>query len=321
MKKSKQLASLALAVVTLAGTSAFAESRHSNETRSRGEARSTVRRSGTPARSEVTVEARRGDSSSSNRSVERRRSTSTGTSTRRSEGRTPQGMTDRSAERRNEGRNDDRRADRSNDSRYRNRDRSESANRDRNRADRNRSGDRYRNDGRFENDHRYRNDHRGRNDHRYGNRQPYHHRGRVSRYQRYGSGYRVWIAGAPYPFFVPLSHWHRDRFRVGLVVSLGGYYNPLGYYDYWDGYRDGYYNSGYQAYSQADFAGVVESVDYRRDSFVVRNEETGNFITVVLRDRDERLPRVGDYIAVRGDWTTRGYFRAYDVDFLDYDRY
>lgn len=136
----------------------------------------------------------------------------------------------------------------------------------------------------------------------------------------------MWVHGAPYPFFVPYSSWHADRFRVGLWVTLGGYYNPLGYYDYWDGYRDGYYNSGsyndgYRALSDADLRGVVESVDDRRDSFVVRNDDTGNFITVVLRDRNEQLPRPGDYVALRGDWTTRGYFRAYDIDFLEYEQY
>lgn len=287
MRKSKQLASLTLAVMALAGTSAFAESRHSNETRSRGEARGTIRRGGTPSGSRVTVEGRRGDSSR-NRSDERRRS---------------------------EGRTYERRADRNNDSRSRNESRSES---------RYRSSDRYRNDGRFENDGRFRNDgryDRGRSRSNYGDRKPYYAHGRVSRCERYGGGYRVWIYGAPYPFYVPLAHWHHDRFRVGLTIGLGGYYNPLGYYDYWTGYSDSYYNSGYRAHSEADFRGVVESVDYRRDSFVVRNDDTGNFITVVLRDERERLPRPGDYVAVRGDWTTRGYFRAYDVDFLDYDRY
>ena len=319
MRKSKQLASLTLAVMTLAGTSAFAESRHSNETRSRGEARGTVRRGGTPAGSRVTVEGRRGDSSR-NRSVERRREGAHDVE-RRQEGRT---VERRSVERRSEGRRSEgrgsegrtyeRRADRNNDSRYRN----EHAQRSRNR-----SSDRYRNDGRFENDGRFRNDGATTAIAELALRQsPAVPRdGRVSRYERYGGGYRVWIHGAPYPFYVPLAYWHHDRFRVGLTISLGGYYNPLGYYDYWDGYRDGSYNSGYRAHSEADFRGVVESVDHRRDSFVVRNDDTGNFITVVLRDEREALPRAGDYVAVRGDWTTRGYFRAYDVDFLDNDRY
>ena len=299
MRKSKQLASLTLAVFALAGTSAFAESRHSNETRSRGEARGTVRRGGTPSGSRVTVEGRRGDNSR-NRSVERR-----STERRSSEGRS---VERRSTERRSEGRT------------YERPNRSETQNRSESRY---RSSDRYRNDGRFENDGRFRNDgryDRGRSRSNYGNRKPYYAHGRVSRYQRYGGGYHVWIHGAPYPFYVPLAYWNHNRFRIGLTIGLGGYYNSLGYYDYWTGYRDGSYNSGYRAHSEADFRGVVESVDHRRDSFVVRNDDTGNFITVVLRDERESLPRPGDYVAVRGDWTNQGYFRAYDLDFLDYDR-
>lgn len=121
---------------------------------------------------------------------------------------------------------------------------------------------------------------------------------------------------------MPLAYWHADRFRIGLNIGLGGYYNSAGYYDYYDyydGYRDGardrYYDNN--RHSRVDFRGVVESVDWRRDTFVVRNEVTGNFVTVVLRDRSEGDVRPGDYVAVRGDWTTRNVFRAYDVDLLD----
>jgi hypothetical protein len=305
------LASLALAVVTLAGTSAFAESRHSNGTRSRREARSTVRQERSASRSTITVEGRRGDNSgnrssrSEARTYERRdRSGSS------NEGRT--------YERRNGDRNrsnDGRTYDRRQTDRNRGETRTQSEQRSRNngRYDRNRGGSSNGNRGGSYNGNR--------GSSYYGNRQPYYARGRVSRYQRYGGGYRVWIGGAPYPFYVPLAYWSAGRFRVGLDINLGGYYNPLGYYDYWDGYRDSVYNSGYRAVSEADFRGVVESVDYRRDSFVVRNDDSGDFITVVLRDHRETLPRAGDYVAIRGDWTTQGYFRAYDVDFLDNDRY
>jgi hypothetical protein len=322
VSKTKQLASLALAVVTLAGTSAFAESRPSNETRSRGEARSTVRRERSASRSTITVEGRRGDNS--------------GNRSSRSEGRTYE-RRDRSGS--SEGRTYERR-DRSGSGEgrtYERRDRSGSNDGrtyDRRQTGRDSGETRYQSEQRSRNDGRYDRNRGGsyngsrggsyngnRGSSHYGNRQPYHASGRVSRYQRYGGGYRVWIIGAPYPFYIPLAYWRGDRFRVGLSINLGGYYNPLGYYDYWDGYRDDVYNSGYRAVSEADFRGVVESVDYRRDSFVVRNDDTGDFITVVLRDRRETLPRSGDYVAVRGDWTTRGYFRAYDVDFLDNDRY
>jgi hypothetical protein len=303
VRKSKQLASIALAVMTLAGTSAFAESRHSNETRRGGEGRSTVRRERSASGSRITVEGRRGDVSRNRSRSEAPRTYERRERTNRSEGRTFERRETARDTRRETARRDTRRDDRryTDTQRYRS---------DR-RGTRYESQQRYRSD-RNRNDSRYRG-----GDSRHGNRQAYSTRGRISRCERWGSGYRVWVGGAPYPFYVPLSYWHRDRFRVGLYISLGGYYNPLGYYDYWDGYRDGSYNSGYRGLSRADFRGVVETVDYRRDSFVVRNEDTGDYITVVLRDRDERLPREGDFVAVRGDWTTQGYFRAYDVDFLD----
>lgn len=134
--------------------------------------------------------------------------------------------------------------------------------------------------------------------------EPYHARGRVSRIDRHGGGYHVWIMGAHYPFFVPDRYYHHDRFRVGLTLSLGGYYNRGGYYDYYDGSSSG------------AIRGVVESVDYRRDSFVVRNEATGSFVTVIARDRGLDV-RPGDYVEISGEWTRAGAFQAWNVDFLD----
>lgn len=136
---------------------------------------------------------------------------------------------------------------------------------------------------------------------------PYFHHGRVSRWAPYGGGYRVWIVGAPYPFFVPHSHWHRDRFRIGLSIRLGGYYNSGGYYDYYD---------GVSGVSEGALRGIVESVDHRRDTFVIRNDATGSFVTVILRDRREDV-RAGDYVELYGDWSRNGVFQAHDVDLLN----
>jgi hypothetical protein len=315
VRENKQLASriaAVLAAATLLGTSAFAESRHSNETRTRSEGRATVRREGVVQRSE------------GRRSNESRNGGST--IERRGEYRAP--ATSNPTETRTWGRSDDRSSSRNYDRNNNNRNRN-----DGNRNDGNRNWNR--NDNRNRSNGSWRgNDNRGNNHGSYGSRgsygsynggrQSYYHRGRVTRYSPWNGGYRVWIYGSPYPFYVPLAYWNPSRFRIGVTIGLGGYYNDLGYYDYYDGYRDGYYDSyrsnpGYRGNSDADFRGTVESVDRRGDSFVVRNEATGSFITVVLRDRREGTPRVGDYVAVRGDWTNSGYFRAYDVDFLDYD--
>ena len=129
----------------------------------------------------------------------------------------------------------------------------------------------------------------------------------------YGGGFRVWIGGAPYPFFVPRAFWNPGRFRIGVSINLGGYYNPLGYYDYYDG--GGYY--GAPAYSQGVLRGTVESIDYRRGTFVLRNEASGSFVTIDNRGRGYRDVRPGDYVEVQGDWTRSGFFEAYDVALLD----
>jgi hypothetical protein len=185
--------------------------------------------------------------------------------------------------------------------------------------DRNRGGDRH-NNGNWRNDNRNRGGSYGNN--HYGNRTPYYHNGRVSRVSRWNNGYRVWIGGSPFPFFIPMAHWRNDLFRVGVSIRLGGYYNPLGYYDYYDPYYDDNYAYSNRAYSRGDLRGTVESVDWRRDTFVIRNEATGSFVTVVARNRreDDNI-RPGDYVEISGDWTRSGIFEARDVDLVRDERY
>jgi hypothetical protein len=171
-------------------------------------------------------------------------------------------------------------------------------------GDRNRGNDRDRDHDRDRNDS-YRNDRSDRND-----RQPYFANGRVSRVDRDRDGYRVWVGGARYPFYVPSRYYNRDRFRIGVSIQLGGYYNPAGYYDYYDG-RSG------RGYDRADLRGVVESVDYRRDAFVVRDGR--RYITVFSTDNLRRRElRRGDVVDVYGSWARNGVFRAYDVDVVGY---
>jgi hypothetical protein len=182
------------------------------------------------------------------------------------------------------------------------RDRSHERNGSYDRNERNRGGyDGNRNRGHESNRGYDRGSHR---DHQRG-RQPYYAHGRVSRVHPYNGGYRVWIDGARHPFFVPHRHYHRDRFRIGLSIRLGGWYNDAGYYDYYDGRSTG------------ELYGVVESVDYRRNTFVVRNEATGNFVTVIARGREADRLRAGDVVEIWGEWSRRGYFEARDVDRVD----
>jgi hypothetical protein len=185
-----------------------------------------------------------------------------------------------------------------------------------NRGSERRDGDRGRGDDRRgDNSRNGRNDNRGnnrdngryeRNDRQQQNRQPYYAKGRVSRVDRHGDGYRIYVGGARYPFYVPSRYYNRDRFRIGVSINIGGVFNQGGYYDYYDA----------AGYSRGDLRGVVESVDYRRDTFVIRNEASGSFVTVISAD-NRRNVRAGDYVELYGDWSRNGVFRARDIDLVD----
>jgi hypothetical protein len=324
---NKQLASrfaAAVAMASLVGASAFAETRPSHGTRGRGENGGVVRRE----RATESNRAGRGDESrnragSAQSSVEVRGNRSAGGRIERD--RTERDRTEQSPTyREGESRSDSRSYDRNRGNNDRNR-----GNNDRNRAGRNPSNNN-RNDGNWRNsnnnnDSRSRGSYRGntrsdgRYTSRYGNREPFRYSGRVHRVYPYAGGYRVWLTGCQYPFFIPSSYYNRSRFRVGVDIALGGFYNSLGYYDYYDNdyYDNGYYDS---RTSRGELRGVVESVDYRRETFVVRNDATGSFVTVVMRDRGRDPVRAGDFVELGGDWSRGGVFEAYRVDIVDYDR-
>ena len=137
--------------------------------------------------------------------------------------------------------------------------------------------------------------------------------GRVTRVESYHGGHRVWVGAAPYPFFIGSGAWGRWPLRVGINVSLGGYYSPA--YGYYNVYNYGPYGNPYAYRTAGDIHGVIESVDYRRGTAVIRDDISGSFITVVLRGNDPRLGsmRPGDYADLSGTWDRSGVFSAYNV--------
>jgi len=285
VNKTKQFALHFAAVALLVGTSAFADSRHSDATRDRDSRRGSDR---------TTVEQRTTIQRDTTRSY------------------TPQ--------QRNETRSWDRNNNNQNRSFDRNNTRSYEQSRtyDRNRSYDNRSFDRNRG---YDNRSYDRN--RGGYAPSYARGNAYYHDGRISRIERWNGGFRIYLGGAPYPFFVPEARFNLFNWRVGLSIRLGGYYNPLGYYDYYDGAYPGAY-VGVAPASAGDVHGIVESVDYRRGSMVVRDDVSGSFVTVMMRGGDPRFDslRIGDAVDLSGDWV-RGYFEAYNVNRLDagYDGY
>ena len=152
-------------------------------------------------------------------------------------------------------------------------------------------------------------------------RTPYFASGHVSQMKPYRGGYRVWVGGSRYPFFVPSSHFRNYPFAVGALVNLGGYYNRRGYYDYYcyGCSRDG--SSSGRSELRFRFAtvrGVVESIDERLDTFIIRAE--GNDSPVTVRrgnDRGVGELRVGDHLEVDGEWTRTGYFDAIRIDYAE----
>ena len=77
-------------------------------------------------------------------------------------------------------------------------------------------------------------------------------------------------------------------------------------YDYYDGAGYGYES----AYSSGLLRGVVETVDYRRGTLVLRDDTSGNFVTALIRDRRLERLRPGDYVEIAGDWTRAGVFEG-----------
>lgn len=330
MNRNNKLASqlaVGLALATLFGTSAFAESRHSNETGSQGrihrggEARSETRSS--EPRSETRSSDRRSDASSFRNRDESRNDASATRNWDRNRNNDGNRSSDRNRSYDNNNRNYDR--NRTYDNNNRNYDRNRSY--DNNRSyDRNRSYDNsYRDHRRYDSNrydsHRYDNrryDYRG-NDRRYDRHVPYYSYGRVSRLERYGGGYRVWVGGSLYPFFVPEVRFRLFPLRIGLNIRIGGYYNPIGYYDYYD---VGPYSNA-PIYTSGDLHGVVESVDYRRGTAVLRDDISGSFVTVLLTSGDRLMDdlRPGDYVDFSGAWSRNGVFEAYRVAGLNDDGY
>lgn len=315
MNRSNKLASLvtgAVAVAMLVGTSAFAEDRPANET---GRERTRIERNrdaSSSSRSQAQQQRNNGSEwrrqqqsqQQSEQPTQAYRNNNNGSSYDRRNGNS-NGNDRRYDNNNNSNRNDNRnRYDNNNSNRYDNR----NNNRYDSRNDRNRSYGR--------NDNRNYGYNNNRSYDRYDRSRPQYYSGRVSRYERYGSGYRVWISGAPFPFFLPEIRFRAFPIRVGISLRLGGYYNPGGYYDYYDaGPVSG-------AYTNGDLRGVVESVDYRNGTFVIHDDLSGDFVTAVMRTRDRLMDdlRPGDYVELSGAWT-RGVFEAYRVAGIDTGAY
>jgi hypothetical protein len=145
--------------------------------------------------------------------------------------------------------------------------------------------------------------------------------GRVSRFVHERGGYRIWVDGGRFPVWIPEARIGLfPHLRIGLSLRFGGYYDPLGYLEAYDYYNDGYYGGG-DAYTSGLLRGVVETVDYRRGTMVVRDDVSGSFVTTLIRDRRLETLRPGDYVEVAGDWTRAGVFEGLRLEDVRDGRY
>lgn len=146
--------------------------------------------------------------------------------------------------------------------------------------------------------------------------------GRVRSFRQERDGYRLNLDRDRYSYWVPGSHFrNRSRgLRVGINLRLGGvfrggsiYVDNVGWPD------DGYYNN--DGYRDQYLRGVVERVDLRRDILVLRDDDSGRYVSVDMRRTDSRRNRSidlndlrrGDYVNLSGDWS-RGVFTAYRIE-------
>ena len=295
MNKTKSLAAQvigAAAIAALVGTSAFAETRHSDATE-RDHSRQSDHRSSRDSNRQS--HEQRDSRSGQTRTYERHDSGTSAPQTfdrRESRGTSPQ--TYQRGETRNYQRNESRN--------YGNYSRGNTQ------FDRRSQGDSFRNRGGFDRSQSFRSnrpsfDNRGR---RSGNVH-----GRVNRFVHERGGYRVWIDGGLYPIWIPEARISLfPHLRVGLSLGFGGYYDPSGYLEAYDYYDGGGYAGISTAYSSGLLRGTVESVDYRNGTLVLRDDVTGNFVTTLIRDRRLESLRPGDYAEISGNWTRSGVFEG-----------
>jgi hypothetical protein len=328
----------AVAIAALVGTSAFAESRHSDATNDRREQRSE-RSSESRDHERGQADARRGGDSSSRTQPDTYRNNERSRTPDVNRNNNDRGQNNNTYRDSNRGRGQ-------NDS-YRNNNGATQPETYRNNrgsapseAYRNNNNDAYRNNNRGRTQYdSYRNE-RGRsnqgsrnegwqNNGYRNNRPAYDNRGRrntsvsgrINRFLHERGGYRIWVDGGRYPIWIPEARISLfPRLRVGLSLNFGGYYDPLGYVEAYDYYDGGSYGYG-GVYSSGLLRGVVETVDYRRGTLVLRDETSGNFVTALIRDRRLESLRPGDYAEISGDWTRGGVFEARRLENVDGDRY
>jgi hypothetical protein len=145
--------------------------------------------------------------------------------------------------------------------------------------------------------------------------------GRVTSFTHESGGYRVHLDRDSRSFWIPEARFRNGNgLRVGLSLSLGGIFNG-GLIDV-DAinYPGSYGYAAVPVYDQGYITGVVDRIDYRTNTILVRDEASGRFINVDMRTAgrtsgvDARNVQPGDYLTLTGQWDRGGVFEAFRVD-------
>lgn len=157
--------------------------------------------------------------------------------------------------------------------------------------------------------------------------------GRVRSVERDRDGYRVQLDRGDYRYYVPRSamrNWRGNDLRVGVSLRVVGIFDGsyvhvssadfLGYGndDHYRGGRDQRYG-----YNDEAVRGIVESVDFRRGTLLLRDDRSGRRVSVFMaggnrgrRGVDLNDLRRGDVITLSGDWHRNSVFEAYRIESL-----
>lgn len=145
--------------------------------------------------------------------------------------------------------------------------------------------------------------------------------GKVQSFTHERGGYRVRLDRSNQSYWIPESRIGNGvNIRVGIDVVLGGVYRDNSVYVDNVSYGGYGYNDGY-------VQGVVDRVDYRYGTVLLRDDRTGRIINVDMRatSRRSRLDvsdlRRGDYVTLNGNWSRNGVFRACEVASVSTGRY
>jgi hypothetical protein len=158
------------------------------------------------------------------------------------------------------------------------------------------------------------NDNRSNNNNGYRENQRVTMSGKVSSFSRERDGYRVQLDRGQ-SYWVPQATFgSRARdLRAGVSISLGGVFRGGSIaFDAvsWPGAVAGnVYDNGY-------VRGVIDRIDYRDNTLVIRDQATGRLITaeMTIGGRSSvRNLRSGDYVQLTGQWIRGGVFDVRNI--------